>query len=102
MSSAARNGKEPRRDPDLLGAVRDPGAPGRPRGEPGARRCMGTLVLDDLVDDPRVGGARIGTPGDDGRNRDDASRPRPPAADTRERQQPGRREPAAAARRGHP
>ena len=85
MSSAARNGKEPRRDPDLLGAVRDPGAPGRPRGEPGARRCMGTLVLDDLVDDPRVGGARIGTPGDDGRNRDDASRPRP-AADTRERQ----------------
>ena len=85
MSSAARNGKEPRRDPDLLGAVRDPGAPGRPRGEPGARRCMGTLVLDDLVDDPRVGGARIGTPGDDGRNRDDASRPRP-AVDTRERQ----------------
>lgn len=86
MSRAARNGKEPRRDPDLLGAVRDPGAPGRPRGEPGARRCMGTLVLDDLVDDPRVGGARIGTPGDDGRNRDDASRPRPAAADTRERQ----------------
>ena len=47
---------------------------------------MGTLVLDDLVDDPRVVGPHAEAPGDSGRTREDADRPRP-AADPREQQQ---------------
>lgn len=57
-------------------------APGA-AGESGARSCMGTLVLDDLVDDPRVGSARADTPGDMGRTRDEAGQSPPPVADPR-------------------
>ena len=60
--------------------------PRRSSGEKGTRRCMGTLVLDDLVDDPRVGGARE-APGDSGRGREDARQQQPPpAADPGEHQ----------------
>ena len=52
------------------------------RPEPGARRCMGTVVLDD----PRVGGARAEAPGDSNRGREDARQPPPTAADARDRQ----------------
>ena len=45
---------------------------------------MGTLVLDDLVDDPRVGGAQE-APGGSSR-RSETSRTPPPAADPRDHQ----------------
>ena len=45
---------------------------------------MGTLVLDDLVDDPRVGGAQE-APGDSSR-RSETSRTPPPAADPHDHQ----------------
>ena len=45
---------------------------------------MGTLVIDDLVDDPRVGGARE-APGDSSRGREETSRTPPRAADPRDR-----------------
>ena len=51
---------------------------------------MGTLVLDDLVDDPRVVGPRTESPGDSSRARDDAGQPPPPATDPRDQQQPDR------------
>ena len=46
---------------------------------------MGTLVLDDLVDDPRVGGTRE-APGDASRGRDEARQPPPAATDPRDRE----------------
>ena len=46
---------------------------------------MGTLVVDDLADDPRVVGPRTEGPGDSSRTREDAGQPRP-AADPRDRQ----------------
>lgn len=52
---------------------------------------MGTLVLDDLVDDPRVVGPRTEPPGDSGRTREDAGQPRP-VADPRDQQQHADRE----------
>lgn len=54
-------------------------------GRSGPRRCMGTLVLDDLVDDPRVGGTRE-APGDSNRGRDEARQPPPAATDPRDRE----------------
>ena len=46
---------------------------------------MGTLVVDDLADDPRVVGPRTEAPGDSSRTREDADQARP-AADPRDRQ----------------
>ena len=45
---------------------------------------MGTLVLDDLADDPRIGGTRTEAPGDSGRGREDAGQPPETAADSRD------------------
>jgi hypothetical protein len=47
---------------------------------------MGTLVLDDLVDDPRVPGPRTEAPGDSSRVPDDAGQAPPPATDPRDHQ----------------
>jgi len=48
---------------------------------------MGTLVLDDLADDPRVMGPRTEAPGDSRRPREeDAGQPPPSAPDPRDRQ----------------
>ena len=60
-------------------------------GDPDTRQCMGTLVLDDLIDDPRVGGGRE-APGDAGGDREDARKPPPGAADSRDSQQAERRD----------
>ncbi len=46
---------------------------------------MGTLVYDDLVDDPRVGEVRE-APGDPSRGGDETNRTPPPAADPRDHQ----------------
>ena len=47
---------------------------------------MGTLVLDDLADDPRVMGPRTEAPGDAGRPREEAGQPPRPATDPRDQQ----------------
>ena len=59
--------------------------------DPDTRQCMGTLVLDDLVDDPRVGGGRE-APGDSGGDREDARKPPPGGAGPRDSQQAERRD----------
>ena len=58
---------------------------------------MGTLVLDDLVDDPRVVGPRTEAPGDSSRTRDDTDRPRP-VPDPREQQRADREQSRRGAR----
>ena len=54
------------------------------RRESGTRRCMGTLVLDDLVDDPRVGGTRAEAPGDARPGGEDSRQPTPSATEPRD------------------
>ena len=53
---------------------------------------MGTLVLDDLADDPRIEGTRTEAPGDSSRGREDAGEPPATAADSRDGRRPEQRD----------